>query len=290
MTAVHSREAAALPPTDPAPHPGMTVSATVRAFGALVARDLTVLRRQPLDFFARSVVQPLMLLFALGYVTPHIAAGASGTSAGSTFAADQATTLLAGMLAMVVLFQGITAVAMPLVQEFGVTREIDDRVLSPVPVSLVACAKVAVGALQGLLAAAMAFPLAEFVPAERPALHIDWPVLLTLAPLGALLFSSLGLYLGSAFQARNVMALFATLLTPVLYLGCTLYPWSALDNVRWVQLVSLINPLTFLSEGFRASVTSADHLSLLVVYPVLIAATALLLGRGIRHFRGRVVS
>ncbi|MGR6998109.1 hypothetical protein ACU686_08470 [Yinghuangia aomiensis] len=57
-----------------------------------------------------------------------------------------------------------------------------------------------------------------------------------------------------------------------------------------MQFVSLINPLTFLSEGFRASVTSADHLSLLVVYPVLIAATALLLGRGIRHFRGRVVS
>lgn len=289
MTAVHSREAAALPPTGPEPAPGMPVSATVRAFGALVARDLTVLRRQPLDFLARSVVQPLMLLFALGYVTPRIAAGAAG-SARSTFAADQATTLLAGMLAMVVLFQGITAVAMPLVQEFGVTREIDDRVLSPIPVSLVACAKVVVGALQGLLAAAMVFPLAEFVPAERPALHIDWPVLLTLAPLGALLFSSLGLYLGSAFQARNVMALFATLLTPVLYLGCTLYPWSALDTVRWVQLVSLINPLTFLSEGFRASVTSADHLSLLVVYPVLIAATALLLGRGIRHFRGRVVS
>ncbi|MGR6998111.1 hypothetical protein ACU686_08480 [Yinghuangia aomiensis] len=135
MTAVHSREAAALPPTGPAPHPGMPVSATVRAFGALVARDLTVLRRQPLDFFARSVVQPLVPLFALGYVTPRIAAGASGTSAGSTFAADQATTLLAGMLAMVVLFQGITAVAMPLVQEFGVTREIDGPGPLPVPVS-----------------------------------------------------------------------------------------------------------------------------------------------------------
>ncbi|MGR6998110.1 hypothetical protein ACU686_08475 [Yinghuangia aomiensis] len=40
-------------------------------------------------------------------------------------------------------------------------------------------------------------------------------MLLTLAPLGALLFSSLGLYLGSAFQARNVMALFATPADPV---------------------------------------------------------------------------
>ena len=255
-----------------------------RAVGALLARDLTVLRKQPSNFLARTVVQPLMLLFVLGYVTPKISPGQ-----GSEAATQAATTLLAGMLAMVILFQGIFAVAMPLVQEFGFTREIDDRVLAPIPVRLVAVAKVLAGALQGLLAAVVVFPLAEFVPSARPALHLHWAVLLTLAPLAALMCSALGLYLGTALDPRTVMALFAILLTPLLYLGCTLYPWSRLGPVRWVQVLSLANPLTYVSEGFRAAVTPGQHLSLYVVYPAVIGFAALLLWQGTRHFQRRVV-
>jgi ABC-2 type transport system permease protein len=263
-----------------------SAAATSRAVGALLARDLTVLRKQPSNFLARTVVQPLMLLFVLGYVTLKITPG----HAVGAQASDEATTLLAGMLAMVVLFQGIFAVAMPLVQEFGYTREIDDRVLSPIPVGLVAFTKVVAGALQGLLAAVVVFPLAEFVPAARPDLHPHCAVLLTLGPIGALMCSSLGLFLGTALDPRSVTALFAIMLTPLLYLGCTLYPWSTLGPIRWVQVLSLANPLTYVSEGFRASVTPAHHLSLYVIYPALIGFTALLLWQGMRHFRRRVVA
>jgi ABC-2 type transport system permease protein len=267
-------------------YPRLSVAETCRAVGALLGRDLTVLRKQPSSFVARTVVQPLMLLFVLGYVTPKI-----NTGPGSDALATQAaTTLLAGMLAMVVLFQGIFAVAMPLIQEFGVTREIDDRVLSPIPVGLVALAKVVAGALQGLLAAVVVFPLAQFVPSVRPELHLDWALLLTLAPIGALMCSSLGLYLGTAFDPRSVMALFTIMLTPLLYLGCTLYPWSALGGIRWVQLLCLANPVTYVSEGFRAAVTPGPHLSLPVVYSALIGFTVLLLWRGMQHFQRRVVA
>lgn len=285
MAAVHTPDHSGTAPAEPVAPARPSAGETRRAFRALLARDLTVLRRRPVDFIARTVVQPLMLLFVLGYVTPRIGPG-GGHGAEAT---EQATTLLAGMLAMVVLFQGIFAVAMPLAQEFGYTREIDDRVLSPIPIGLVAVAKVVAGALQGLAAALVVFPLAEFVPASRPELHMHWAVLLTMAPLGALMCASLGLYLGTAFEARSVMALFSILLTPLLYLGCTLYPWSTLGPIRWVQAVSLLNPLTYVSEGFRAAVTPADHLGLYVVYPVLLGCTALLLGRGTRHFRRRVV-
>ena len=50
-----------------------------------------------------------------------------------------------------IMFQGIQAVALPIVQEFGYTKEIEDRVLAPLPVSLVAIEKVLFGAIQGLL-------------------------------------------------------------------------------------------------------------------------------------------
>ncbi len=50
--------------------------------------------------------------------------------------------------------------ALPLVQEFGFTREIEDRVLAPLPVEMVAVEKIVAGALQCLLAALIVFPIA----------------------------------------------------------------------------------------------------------------------------------
>jgi ABC-2 type transport system permease protein len=256
------------------------------AFTAMLARDITVLRKQPAEFVARTVVQPLLLVFVLGYVQPRIGLGPSAR-VGS---AQLSTALVAGMLATVILFQGIQGVAIPLVREFGFTREIEDRVLCPLPLELVALEKVVTGALQGLLAAALVFPIAALVPAAPPHLHVSWPVLLTLAPLAGIACSSLGLAFGSMFDPRYVMALFAVLLTPLMFLGCTLYPWSSLDPVPWVQVLSLANPLTYVSEGFRAAVTSSDHLSLLIVYPVLVGFTGVLLWQGMRAFRGRVIA
>jgi len=255
------------------------------AFVAMLARDFTVLRQNPSTFLARTIVQPLLFVFVLGYVNPRIGLGPGG-GAGAT---ELATTLVAGMLAIVVLFQGMQAVAFPLVQEFGYTREIEDRVLAPLPVGLVALEKVVAGALHGLLAAVIVFPLAIVVPSATPDLHVDWLVLLTLAPLAAVATSSLGLWFGTFFEPRSVMAMFAILLTPMMFLGCTLFPWSALDAIPWVQVVALANPLTYVSEGFRAAVTGAPHLSLLAIYPVLVAMAGLLLWQGMRNFRRRVV-
>jgi ABC-2 type transport system permease protein len=76
----------------------------------------------------------------------------------------------------------------------------------------------------------------------------------------------------------------------MMFLGCTLYPWSSLGSLRWIQILSLANPLTYVSEGFRAAVTSSDHLSLLTIYPVLAGFTAILLWIGLRNFRRRVVA
>jgi ABC-2 type transport system permease protein len=265
------------------PAPAAPRSPALAAFAALLARDLTVLRKQPADFLTRTIVQPVLFVFVLGYITPRI----EGTAGSATQAA---TTLLAGMLAIVILFQGLTAVALPLVQDLGYTREIDDRLLAPLPAQAVALEKITLGTIQGLLAALVIFPLAMVIPAAPPDLHIHWAVLLTLAPLAALMCASLGLFLGTAIDPRLAMALFAVLITPLMWLGCALFPWSALHAIPWVQGVALADPLTYASEGLRAAVTSQPHLSLLVVYPALAAATGLLLWQGTRHFTRRVIS
>ena len=64
------------------------------------------------------------------------------------------------------MFQGIQAVALPMVQEFGYTRGDRGPRASAVPVWLVACEKVVSGAIQGLLAAVIVFPIASVVHAS----------------------------------------------------------------------------------------------------------------------------
>ena len=58
--------------------------------------------------------------------------------------------------------------ALPLVQEFGYTQEIEDRVLAPLPVWAVGVQKIVTGVLQGLLAAARRVPASPRSCRPRP--------------------------------------------------------------------------------------------------------------------------
>ena len=257
------------------------------AFGALLLRDLTVLRKNLKEFIPRTVLQPLLLVFVFTYVFPKIGQGIGGSGdASQAFS----SILVAGVVGTAILFQGIQAVSLPLVQEFGYTREIEDRVLAPLPVALVAMEKIVAGGLQCLVAGLMVFPIATFVPATPVDLDISWPVLLTLVPLGCFMSGALGLFFGTAFEPRTVPMLFGVILIPITFLGCSYYSWQSLEPIRWLQIGTLVNPLVYLSEGFRAALTPVPHMSLLAVYPVLVAFTALFTYLGIRNFTRRVIA
>ena len=194
------------------------------------------------------------------------------------------------MLGSVILFQGVQAVALPLVQEFGYTKEIEDRVLAPLPVELVAIEKVVSGALQCLLAALIVFPIARFVPATPVNLDFSWVVLITFAPLACVASASLGLMFGTAFDPRTVPLLFGVIVVPLTFLGCVYFPWQALEPVPWLKVIVLANPLVYMCEGFRAALTPAAHMALWVVYPVLTGFTVVFLWRGVQGFKKRVLA
>jgi ABC-2 type transport system permease protein len=286
MTAASTTTAPSTPVTSRSP-----LEPTIaKTFLVMLLRDATVLRKNLKEFIPRTLIQPFLLVFVFTYVFPQIGNGPTG-AAGSAFA----TTLVAGVLGLAIMFQGIQAVALPLVQEFGYTREIEDRVLAPMPVSLVAFEKVVAGALQGLLAALIVFPIAAVVPLNPVHLHITWWVLLTLVPLAAVMCSSLGLFLGTKFDPRTVPMLFGTIVLPLTFLGCTYYSWSSLAPIQigdwsWLQTVILVNPLVYVCEGFRAAVTTSSHMSLLAAYPAIIAFGAFFLWQGIRGFEKRVIA
>jgi ABC-2 type transport system permease protein len=271
-----------------------TVAASWTAYTALLLRDLTVLRKQLNEFIPRTLLQPFLLVFVFTYVFPRIGQGI-GSRGGAAAESAFATVLVAGVVGITILFQGIQSVALPMVQEFGYTKEIEDRVLAPLPVPLVALGKVTSGALQGLLAALLVFPIAAVVPANDVHLDVNWPVLLTLAPLACITSSALGLTFGTRFQPRTVPMMFGVVVIPLTFLGCVYYSWVDLTPIKvgdfsWLKWLVIVNPLVYMSEGFRAALTSADHMSLAAVYLVLAGFAALFLYLGINGFKKRVLS
>ena len=259
--------------------------ASLSAFKAMLLRDVAVLRSNLYSFLLRTVMQPLLFVFVFTYVFPKIGQGIGGAQGQATFS----SLLVPGVVAIACIFQGIQAVMIPLIQDFGYTREIEDRVMAPIPVWGVAVEKVVAGALQGLLAAAIVFPLATFIPATPVHLNISWPELLTFLPLATLLGASLGLAIGTRVKPQQVTLVFSVVIIPVTFLGATYYPWAALDPIPWLKWAVMINPLVYMSEAFRAALTpQIRHMAIPAIYTAMIGSIALLGWVGIDGFKKRV--
>jgi ABC-2 type transport system permease protein len=272
-------------------------AASWTALGALIVRDLVVLKKHLVEFTVRTLVQPFLLCFVFLYVFPKIGQGIGGASGVPGAESAFATVLVPGVVGLSIMFQGIQAVAMQLAQEFGFTREIEDRVQAPCPIWLVAISKVISGGAQGLISAALVLPIASVVHASGVMAHINlhWLIIVTLVPLACLAMTSLGLLLGTSFEPRNLGLMFGFIVLPITFLGGTYYEWTRLAPVKiggfhWLQTVVLVNPLIYVNDGMRAAFTNAPHMHLYVIYPALLAFSALFLALGLRNFRRKVLA
>ena len=295
----------------------------LRAFAGLLLRDFHVLRRELLPFLVRVVMNPLLFLFVFTYVMPHMTGPAAASSpaarmaalgsssANSTNPANPAnptnptnsaaatnraggfgTVLLPGLMAVAIMFSGIAAVALPLATEFGITREIDDRVMSPLPIEGVALEKVVFSALQSIVAAGIVFPLAYFIPSTPVEAHVSsWLFLALVLVLGSFVSGALGLVIGTGVQPKQIGLIFGVVVVPITFLGCVYYPWAALGAIRWLQYGVLLNPIVYISEGLRAALTpNMGHMPNPMILGMLTFFAALLLWLGMKGFRRRVVS
>ena len=97
-------------------------------------------------------------------------------------------------------------------------------------------------------------------PGQAPHVHVtNWALFIFILVTASLLTSSLGLLLGTIMDPRKMQMLFAVILLPATMLGCVYYPWAALQNIRWLQIAILINPMVYMSEGLRAVLTPCSR-------------------------------
>ncbi len=260
-----------------------------RAFAGLLLRDFRVLRREIGPFLLRTVMNPLLFLFVFTYIFPRIGqAGGMPHGGGVSFG----TVLLPGLMAVAILFSGIAGVALPLATEFGITREIEDRVMCPIPVAAVAFEKICFSAMQSILAAAVVFPLAYYIPTDPVSVHVsNWFLLFFVLVMSGLVSGSLGLAIGTTVQPRQIGLIFSIVVIPITFLGCVYYPWALLDKVKWLKYATLINPIVYISEGLRASLTpKLPHMPIWAIATALVVSLAALGSFGARGFLKRVQS
>jgi ABC-type multidrug transport system permease subunit len=284
-----------------APEPRPTL---VKTFNAMMAREFRVLRRNAVATFTRAVMQPLLFVFVFAYVFPKIGGGfvlgggaraaSAGAGAGVAGGVNFATILVPGLMASMLLMQGIMAVTFPLVMEFSWQRTIEDRALAPVPIRVLAIQKIVAGAVQAFLGACIVFPIVLLVhaPGQAPHVHVtNWFLFIFILVTASLLTSSLGLLLGTIMDPRKMQMLFAVILLPATMLGCVYYPWAALQNIRWLQIAILINPMVYMSEGLRAVLTPVlPHMPMWAVLLALVGGTAVFGYLGTRTFTRRVLN
>src|SRR5436190_3343184 len=247
----------------------------------MLARDAHVARRNAVQLFLQTFLQPHLFVFVFGRVM--VGSGYMPTS--------YKALLLPGIIAISMVFTGIWAVAMPLIAEFQWTREIEDRLLAPIDMTWIAIEKVLAGMLQALISGLIVIPMAWLVlrPVE---ISIGSPLTFILIIVLVATFSACGgLALGCTINQQHIGLMFGMVITPMIFFGCAYYPWSALQNFPILQKVVLINPLVYASEGLRAMlVPQFPHLSGIAVFVMLLFFDVLLLVLGLRQFGKKAIS
>jgi ABC-2 type transport system permease protein len=256
----------------------VTVSAV---FIALLRRDVRVARKELIFFLIRTTMQPLLFLVVFGYLLPKM----------NFLGRGYQTALLPGILAVSLSLSAIQSVALPMVQDFGWTKEIEDRLLAPVPTRVVAAEKIVAGMLQGFIAAAFVLPIARLV--MGPIAELTWShagEVIGVVLLGSLAFSALGMWLGTAIAPQQIGLMFSVIIAPMIFFGCAYYPWRGLDAVPVMKYLVLVNPMVYVSEGMRGALTpSVPHMPLPIVGVALLIVTAVFWRLGIRSFYKRAI-
>ena len=262
------------------------VSIALTAFIAILRRDITVTGRELIAFLLQVLIQPLFFLFIFGKVLPGIGFTRPGFAA----------ILLPGIVALTVVLTALQGVTLPLVLDLGYAREIDDRLLAPLPVTLVAVEKVIFAAMRGLIAGAIIFPLAFWILGNQYQVRTDLiATIIGLMVLTAFAGATLGLTIGTLIKPEQIGLMFSLIFTPLIFTGCTYYPWGALDSIRWFQIITLFNPLTYAAEGLRFAMVPSYFgraLSTIAMPWIILGLSVTIVAffiMGIRTFRRRVI-
>lgn len=252
-----------------------------RAFRAILWRDLFVTGKEFWVFLVQVALQPVFMLFVFARVL-----GATGFVNES-----YQHVLLPGIIALTAFLSALQTVSFPLIMEFSFTREIEDRLLAPLPTRMVAFEKLTLAIMRALVAATLMFPIGALVLGSVPWNPNGVGLLVVALLLGCWVGGAIGLTIGTLVPPSRISIMFALILTPLMFTGSIQYPWMLLDKLRWFQVVTAFNPLTYLSEAVRAAlVPDVPHIAPAISLIALVVAGTIFTVIGVKGFQKRAIS
>lgn len=252
-----------------------------KTFLAMLARDAQVARRNALTLAFQILLQPMLIVFVFGRVL----------TVSGLMSMQYKALLLPGIIALSMIMCGTWAVTMPLISEFQFTKEIEDRLLAPMDLQWLAIEKVVAGMIQALVAGLFVIPCAWLVMGNVSLAGTDVGMFLLVALLASCLSATLGLVLGCSVGQQQVGLMFSMVMAPMIFFGCTYYPWAALAKFPILKWVVLINPLVYASEGFRSAIVpDSPHLPRAAILAALVGFNVVFLWLGLRKFESKAIS
>jgi ABC-2 type transport system permease protein len=252
----------------------------VQTFAAILRRDLFVTGREFPVFLAQVILQPLFLLFVFGKVLTELGYARPGYE----------QVLFPGLVALAAVLTGLQSTALPLVIEFSYSNEIEDRLLAPLPIGAVAVEKVVFAAMRACVAAAVMFPVGIWILGSIPWQRSTALAVVAMTILGSLLGASMGLILGTFVPPNRISVALTLVLTPLIFTGSSQYPWPSLNHLRWFQVVSALNPMTYVSEGLRGLMApSVPHIQTWICFVVAVGSLVVLTAIGMVGFIRRAL-
>lgn len=221
---------------------------TFTAFKAMVKRDLLIQLRDKWEFVFRVAMLPFILILTYGYILPRI----------GLLPTNFPNRMFSGMIGMSMLITGIHGTAVPFTMDFNNLREIEDRLMAPVHINVIALAKMAVGIIESFIGGLIVLPVSLIFMGNALDITITLEGILILIPVLLIISiasACLGLLVGTIIKPMQIAAMFPGFLMPVVFLGAIFFSWGDLAATPIIQKIVLINPLVYANEALRAILT-----------------------------------
>ena len=211
--------------------------------------------------------QPILFLIALGFGLGPIFEKAGG--------GDYIQFLAPGVISMTILFTAMfTGIDVIWERQFGFLKE---TLVAPVSRFKIMLGKTLGGATVAIFQGIIVF-LITLLVGFRPNI-ILLPLAFLFMLLIAMLFTAFGVAIASRLEDMQAFPIIINfIIMPIFFLSGSLFP---LDNLpKALNIITMINPLTYGIDGIRGSLTSVHHISFLIDFLVVASLTliAILIG------------
>jgi ABC-2 type transport system permease protein len=243
----------------------------MKAIYILWLRELKKYTRSRTQMIA-SLGQPLLYLLVLGFGFGPMFQRAGGGSY-LQFVAP-------GVIGMVLLFTSIFyGVALLWDRQFGFLKE---TLVAPVPRLWVMIGRTLGGATVAILQATL-MVIVCLIAGFRPTSLATVPLALVFMLLIAIVFSALGVAIGSSLQDMQAFQLAMNFLVmPIFFLSGALFPLNGLPKI--LSAVIRVDPLAYGVDGLRGALIGVSHFGIATDLVLLVVVAAALLCFGAWRF------